>query len=246
MVKLKVGVLGARGRMGAAVCQMVASQSDFELVASVDQGDELTSLIDADVVVDFTTPEVVIENLKFLTKNNIHAVVGTSGFTPDRIVEVQNLLKNSTSSVLIAPNFAIGAVLMMQFAQQAAAWFDSVEVVELHHPAKLDAPSGTAIRTAELIQSARDAAAKSAAPDATVGDAKARGGKVGDVPIHSLRIAGLVAHQEVIFGNAGETLTIRHDSLDRSSFMPGVALAIREIAKHPGLTVGLEKFLKLN
>lgn len=246
MANLKVAVLGARGRMGAAVCQMVVSQSDFELVASVDQGDDKSSLLTADVVVDFTTPDVVFENLSFLTKNNIHAVVGTSGFTPERVAQVQKLLTNSTSSILIAPNFAIGAVLMMQFAQQAAVWFDSVEVIELHHPAKLDAPSGTAIRTAELIQSARDSAAKNAAPDATVGDAKARGGKVGDVPIHSLRIAGLVAHQEVIFGNSGETLTIRHDSLDRSSFMPGVALAIREIKNHPGLTVGLESFLKLN
>lgn len=246
MAKLKVGVLGAKGRMGVAVCQLIQTNADFELGAQCDVGDSLELLSSCDVVVDFTTPDVVMNNLEFLLTNNINVVVGTTGFTPARIAQLNQWLSTSSSSVLIAPNFALGAVLMMKFAEQAAKWFESVEVIELHHPAKVDAPSGTAVRTAELISQARAAAALRAAVDATTGDLAARGGRVGDVPIHSLRIAGLVAHQEVIFGNPGETLTIRHDALDRSSFMPGVALAIRAIAKHPGLTIGLENFLELN
>ena len=246
MAKLKVGVLGAKGRIGVAVCQLIQTTADFELGAQCDAGDSLELLSSCDVVVDFTTPDVVMDNLEFLLTNNINVVVGTTGFTPARIAQLNQWLSTSSSSVLIAPNFALGAVLMMKFAEQAAKWFESVEVVELHHPAKVDAPSGTAVRTAELISQARAAAALRAAVDATTGDLAARGGRVGDVPIHSLRIAGLVAHQEVIFGNPGETLTIRHDALDRSSFMPGVALAIRAIAKHPGLTIGLENFLELN
>ena len=246
MAKLKVGVLGAKGLMGVAVCQLIQTTADFELGAQCDAGDPLELLSSCDVVVDFTTPDVVMDNLEFLLTNNINVVVGTTGFTPARIAQLNQWLSTSSSSVLIAPNFALGAVLMMKFAEQAAKWFESVEVVELHHPAKVDAPSGTAVRTAELISQARAAAALRAAVDATTGDLAARGGRVGDVPIHSLRIAGLVAHQEVIFGNPGETLTIRHDALDRSSFMPGVALAIRAIAKHPGLTIGLENFLELN
>ena len=246
MAKLKVGVLGAKGRMGVAVCQLIQTTADFELGAQCDAGDSLELLSSCDVVVDFTSPDVVMDNLEFLLTNNINVVVGTTGFTPARIAQLNQWLSTSSSSVLIAPNFALGAVLMMKFAEQAAKWFESVEVVELHHPAKVDAPSGTAVRTAELISQARAAAALRAAVDATTGDLAARGGRVGDVPIHSLRIAGLVAHQEVIFGNPGETLTIRHDALDRSSFMPGVALAIRAIAKHPGLTIGLENFLELN
>jgi 4-hydroxy-tetrahydrodipicolinate reductase len=246
MAKLKVGVLGAKGRMGVAVCQLIQTTADFELGAQCDAGDPLELLSSCDVVVDFTTPDVVMDNLEFLLTNNINVVVGTTGFTPARIAQLNQWLSTSSSSVLIAPNFALGAVLMMKFAEQAAKWFESVEVIELHHPAKVDAPSGTAVRTAELISQARAAAALRTAVDATTGDLAARGGRVGDVPIHSLRIAGLVAHQEVIFGNQGETLTIRHDALDRSSFMPGVALAIRAIAKHPGLTIGLENFLELN
>ena len=246
MAKLKVGVLGAKGRMGVAVCQLIQTTADFELGAQCDAGDSLELISSCDVVVDFTTPDVVMDNLEFLLTNNINVVVGTTGFTPARIAQLNQWLSTSSSSVLIAPNFALGAVLMMKFAEQAAKWFESVEVIELHHPAKVDAPSGTAVRTAELISQARAAAALRAAVDATTGDLAARGGRVGDVPIHSLRIAGLVAHQEVIFGNPGETLTIRHDALDRSSFMPGVTLAIRAIAKHPGLTIGLENFLELN
>lgn len=246
MAKLKVGVLGAKGRMGVAVCQLIQTTADFELGAQCDAGDPLELLSSCDVVVDFTTPDVVMDNLEFLLTNNINVVVGTTGFAPARIAQLNQWLSTSSSSVLIAPNFALGAVLMMKFAEQAAKWFESVEVIELHHPAKVDAPSGTAVRTAELISQARAAAALRTAVDATIGDLAARGGRVGDVPIHSLRIAGLVAHQEVIFGNPGETLTIRHDALDRSSFMPGVALAIRAIAKHPGLTIGLENFLELN
>jgi 4-hydroxy-tetrahydrodipicolinate reductase len=246
MANIKVGVLGARGRMGAAVCNLVQTTADFELVAQCDLDDAMDSLQNCDVVVDFTTPDSVMGNLEFLISHNINVVVGTTGFNDQRIAQLNNWLTNSTSSVLIAPNFAIGAVLMMKFAEQAAAWFESVEVIELHHPAKVDAPSGTAVRTAEIIAAARAAAGKPAGPDATVGDKSARGGLVGDVPVHSLRIAGLVAHQEVIFGNTGEALTIRHDAIDRSSFMPGVALAIRSVSKHPGLTIGLENFLELS
>lgn len=246
MTLTKVGVLGAKGKMGSAVCQLIQSQPDFELIAALDLGDDLAKLIGADVVVDFTVPDTVMANLEFLTKHNIHAVVGTTGFDEARLAQVSKLLDSSNSAVLIAPNFAIGAVLMMKFAAQAAAWFDSVEIVELHHPGKVDAPSGTAAKTAQMIHESRSGAARSQAPDATKGDDSARGKRISDIPIHSLRIAGLVAHQEVILGNLGETLTIRHDSLDRSCFMPGVALAIREISKHPGLTVGLENYLDLN
>jgi 4-hydroxy-tetrahydrodipicolinate reductase len=247
MAEIKVGVLGAKGRMGQAVVQMVSQAKNLELVASVDQGDDLNQLVGAEVVVDFTTPEVVMQNLEFLINNGIHAVVGTTGFDDARIQKIEQMLKASKASVLIAPNFALGAVLMMQFAQQAAAHFESAEVIEYHHPRKVDAPSGTAARTASLIAKARKAANKEFKKDQTSsGLLGARGADVDSVPVHSLRIEGMVAHQEVIFGGIGETLTIRHDSLDRSSFMPGVELAIKEIAKHPGLTVGLEHFLKLN
>jgi 4-hydroxy-tetrahydrodipicolinate reductase len=196
------------------------------------------------VIVVFTTPDVVMQNLAFLIEQDKNVIVGTTGFNPERISQVQSWLSNSKSSVLIAPNFAIGAVLMMKFAQQAANWFESVEILELHHPAKIDAPSGTAVRTAELIANARNPGKKST--DATKGDRTARGLDVNGIAVHSMRIAGLVAHQEVVFGNSGETLTIRHDALDRTSFMPGVALAIREIKNHPGLTIGLENYLSLS
>lgn len=246
MAQIAVGVLGAKGKMGAAVCQMVSSHSNFSLIASCDQGDDLASLLKADVVVDFTSPEAVMTNLEYLMANNKNVVVGTTGFTPERTNQVKEWLRNSSSNVLIAPNFAIGAVLMMKFSQQAANWFESVEILEFHHPAKLDAPSGTAVRTAELIAEARKKSGKAKSPDATKGNREARGAEINDISVHSLRISGLVAHQEVIFGNSGETLSIRHDALDRSSFMPGVALAISEIANYPGLVIGLENYLKLS
>jgi 4-hydroxy-tetrahydrodipicolinate reductase len=244
---IKVGVLGARGRMGSEVVAAVNAAADCELVAALDQGDSLDALVSAgaQVVVDFTTPDVVMANLEFLVKHNIHAVVGTTGFSDERIAQLKTwLAANPNAGILIAPNFAIGAVLMMEFAEKAAKFFESAEIVELHHPNKVDAPSGTAARTAALISDARKAAKLPAMPDATTtAAAGARGAKVGDVPVHSIRLRGLVAHQEVLFGGLGETLTIRHDSIDRVGFMPGVLLGVRQISSHPGLTVGLEKFM---
>jgi 4-hydroxy-tetrahydrodipicolinate reductase len=233
--------------MGSEVVKAVTDSTDCELVAALDQGDSLEALVTAaaQVVVDFTTPDVVMANLDFSIKNNIHAVVGTTGFSDDRIAQLNKwLAANPTAGVLIAPNFAIGAVLMMEFAEKAAKFFESAEIIELHHPNKVDAPSGTAARTAALISDARKRAGLSAMPDATSTSLEgARGAKVGDVPVHSIRLRGLIAHQEVLFGGLGETLTIRHDSLDRAGFMPGVLLGVRQISTHPGLTVGLEKFM---
>jgi 4-hydroxy-tetrahydrodipicolinate reductase len=244
---IKVGVLGARGRMGSEVVKAVTESKDCELVASLDQGDSLEALVTAgaQVVVDFTTPDVVMGNLEFLIKNNIHAVVGTTGFSDDRLNQLKTWLSaNPQAGVLIAPNFAIGAVLMMEFAEKAAKFFESAEIIELHHPNKVDAPSGTAARTASLISDARKKANLPAMPDATTTSLDgARGANVGDVPVHSVRLRGLIAHQEVLFGGLGETLTIRHDSLDRAGFMPGVLLGVRQVSSHPGLTVGLEKFM---
>ncbi|CAN2209072.1 DapB Dihydrodipicolinate reductase [Candidatus Nanopelagicaceae bacterium] len=244
---IKVGVLGARGRMGSEVIRAVTDAADCELVAALDEGDSLDALVSsgAQVVVDFTTPDVVMANLEFLVKNNIHAVVGTTGFSDDRIAQLNTwLAANPKAGILIAPNFAIGAVLMMEFAEKAAKFFESAEIIELHHPNKVDAPSGTAARTAALISDARKKANLSAMPDATTTSLDgARGASVGDVPVHSVRLRGLIAHQEVLFGGLGETLTIRHDSLDRAGFMPGVLLGVRQISSHPGLTVGLEKFM---
>ncbi|MFM6941023.1 MAG: 4-hydroxy-tetrahydrodipicolinate reductase [Candidatus Planktophila sp.] len=244
---IKVGVLGARGRMGSEVVKAVAKSADCELVASLDAGDALDALVaaGAQVVVDFTTPDVVMANLEFLIKNNIHAVVGTTGFSDGRISQLKTWLAlNPSAGVLIAPNFAIGAVLMMEFAEKAAKFFESAEIIELHHPNKVDAPSGTAARTATLISDARKRAGLQAMPDATSTSLDgARGAQVGDVPVHSVRLRGLIAHQEVLFGGLGETLTIRHDSLDRAGFMPGVLLGVRQVSSHPGLTIGLEKFM---
>jgi 4-hydroxy-tetrahydrodipicolinate reductase len=244
---IKVGVLGARGRMGSEVVKAVTDAADCQLVAALDEGDSLEALISsgAQVVVDFTTPDVVMANLEFLVKNNINAVVGTTGFSDDRLAQLNTwLAANPKAGVLIAPNFAIGAVLMMEFAEKAAKFFESAEIIELHHPNKVDAPSGTAARTAALVSDARKRAGLSSMPDATnTALDGARGALVGDVPVHSVRLRGLIAHQEVLFGGLGETLTIRHDSLDRAGFMPGVLLGVRQVSSHPGLTVGLEKFM---
>lgn len=245
--RIRVGVLGARGRMGAEVVKAVTNSSDLELVAQLDLGDSLDQLVSnkAEVVVDFTTPDSVMKNLEFLLKNEIHAVVGTTGFDQARIDSLTKVLaQHPKVGVLIAPNFAIGAVLMMEFAAKAARYFESAEIVEMHHPAKVDAPSGTSARTAELMTEARKESAMKPMPDATKQSLDgARGSKVGDIPIHSIRAQGLVAHQEVLFGGVGETLTIRHDSLDRAGFMPGVLLGIRSVVKNPGLTHGLDKFM---
>jgi 4-hydroxy-tetrahydrodipicolinate reductase len=244
---INVGVLGANGRMGSEVVKAVSSAQGLSLVATLDIGDPLDKLATsgAHVVVDFTTPDAVMANLEFLIKAGINAVVGTTGFDAKKIEKVQSLLKDHPKvGVLIAPNFAIGAVLMMEFAEKAARYFESAEIVELHHPDKVDAPSGTAARTAQLMTDARKAAGLTKMPDATTSAIDgARGAIVGDIPVHSVRARGLVAHQEVLFGGLGETLTIRHDSLDRAGFMPGVILGIRKIIENPGLTHGLEKFM---
>lgn len=244
---IRVGVVGARGRMGLEVCKAVDAADDLELVAMVDQGDWLFNASDAgaQVLVDFTTPDVVMDNLHWAVDQGINCVVGTTGFTEQRLTRVRGWLSHKPEvGVLIAPNFGIGAVLMMQFAAKAARYFDSAEVIELHHPRKLDAPSGTAGHTARLIAAARAEAGLGPMPDATKEELPgARGADVDGVRVHAIRAAGLVAHQEVLFGTNGETLTIRHDSLDRSSFMPGVLLAVRSVPDRPGLTIGIDSLL---
>lgn len=255
---INVGVLGARGRMGREVCAAVEGAPDTRLVAQVDEGDALDSLADSDVVVDFTHPGVVMDNLRWCVEHGLNTVVGTSGFTEDRLAQVRSWLDPATTApavpgvpavrTLIVPNFSVGAVLMMWFAAKAARFFESAEVIELHHATKVDAPSGTALRTARLIGEARAKAGLGAPPDATKQEEQgARGASVDDVHVHSVRLAGLLAHQEVLFGGHGETVTIRHDSLDRASFMPGVLHAVRAISSlPPGLTVGIEGLLGLD
>jgi 4-hydroxy-tetrahydrodipicolinate reductase len=244
---INVAVLGARGRMGSEVVKAVEAADGLALVAALDMGDSLEQLKGsaAHVVVDFTTPDSVMANLEFLIDNGINVVVGTTGFDDAKLATVKGwLAQNPSVGVLIAPNFAIGAVLMMEFAAKAAQYFESAEVIELHHPAKVDAPSGTAARTAELMSAARKEAGLGAMPDATTTAIDgARGALVAGLPVHSVRARGLVAHQEVLFGGLGETLTIRHDSIDRAGFMPGVILGIRKIVNTPGLTHGLDKFM---
>jgi 4-hydroxy-tetrahydrodipicolinate reductase len=248
--QLKVGVLGARGKVGQVVCEAVRQADDLDLVAEIDVDDELDALVTkgAEAVVDFTRPEVVMDNLEFCIDHGIHAVVGTTGFDDGKLDQVREWLSHSErTGVLVAPNFSIGAILMMRFGAEAARFFESVEIVELHHPDKVDAPSGTARRTAELIAAARREAGLGAPPDATsTGIDGARGADVDGIHVHGLRVRGLVAHQEVVLGGPGETLTIRHDSLDRVSFTPGVLLGLRRIRETPGLTVGLEGFLGLD
>jgi 4-hydroxy-tetrahydrodipicolinate reductase len=246
---LRVGVLGARGRMGSETCRAVDAAEDLDLVAMVEAGDWLFGVADAgaQVVVDFTSPAVVLDNIRWCIDEGIHCVVGTTGFDAEKIATVQGWVDEAPGvGVVIAPNFAVGAVLTMRFAQLAARFFESVEIIELHHPAKVDAPSGTATRTAALVAEARRQAGVGPAPDATTTALDgARGATVDGVPVHSVRLAGLVAHQEVLLGTTGETLTLRHDSYDRVSFMPGVLLAVRSVPTRPGLTVGLEALLDL-
>ena len=246
---VSVGVLGARGRMGAEVVKAVNAAEDMELVAMVDAGDWLFNVADAgaQVVVDFTRPDVVMDNIRFCIDQDIHCVVGTTGFDQERLDVVRGWLEPKPElGVVIAPNFGIGAILLMRFAQEAARFFPSTEIVELHHPNKVDAPSGTAVRTARLIADARRAAGMPPAPDATSDSLPgARGADIEGVPVHAVRLTGLVAHQEVLMGAEGETLILRHDSYDRASFMPGVMLAVREVRRRRGLTVGIESFLGL-
>lgn len=243
----KVAVVGAAGRMGQQTCAAVDEASDLELVARIDRVGSMAdaAAADADVVVDFTVPDAALANIEAALGLGLHVVVGTSGFDADRLSQVEALVEQSPElGVLIAPNFAIGAVLLMRFAREAAAHFTSVEIVETHHPDKLDAPSGTAVHTAQVIAGARRSAGTSEAPDATSRALDgARGASVDGVPVHSLRLRGAVAHEEIVFGNVGEILTLRHDSLDRAGFMPGVLLAVRQVTERPGLTVGLEALL---
>jgi len=245
----KVAVLGARGKMGAQVCAAVEAAGDLELVAQVDQGDDLDVVggSGAEVVVDFTHPDAVMGNLEYCVGRGIHAVVGTTGFDEDRLAKLRSWTDAAEGvGVLIAPNFSIGAVLLMRFAAEAAPYYESIEVVEMHHPTKADAPSGTARRTAELIAAARREAGSAPMPDQTSQELPgARGADVDGVHVHAVRARGFVAHEEVMLGAEGEILTLRHDSLDRGSFMPGVLVGVRKIGDRPGVTVGLESFLDL-
>ncbi len=235
--------------MGAEVCRAVEAAEGMEVVAAIDLGDSLTELVSAsaEVIVDFTHPNVVMDNIRFAVDNGIHCVVGTSGFNEAKLGTLAEWLEHKPEvGVLIAPNFAIGAVLSMRFAELAAPYYESVEIIELHHPRKVDAPSGTAAHTARLIAAARTTAGLGKAPDATTESLDgARGSVVDDIRVHSIRLSGLIAHQEVLFGGPGETLTIRHDSMDRNSFMPGVVLAVRSIVNRAGLLVGLDKLMDL-
>ncbi|EFM43388.1 MULTISPECIES: 4-hydroxy-tetrahydrodipicolinate reductase [Corynebacterium] len=246
---IKVGVLGAQGRVGKAIVEGVNAEDDLELVAEISRGDDLQQLVDnhAEVIVDFTQPDSVMGNLEFCIANGIHCVVGTTGFDKERLDQVEQWTRQEgAGNVLIAPNFAISAVMTMVLAKQAAKFFETAEVVEFHHPTKLDAPSGTAIHTAEAIAQARRDAELGEMPDATEKSLEgARGANVDGIPVHAVRTRGMVAHEEVIFGAQGQSLTIRQDSYDRSSFTPGVLVGVREIAQHPGLVVGLDKYLGL-
>ncbi|MBM6546752.1 4-hydroxy-tetrahydrodipicolinate reductase [Janibacter sp. YIM B02568] len=243
----KVAVIGAAGRMGSTVCAAVEGADDMELVGRFDDGDDLGDLGGADVVVEFSVPSASAANVAHCVESGIHVVVGTTGWGEAALETLREQVSAQDGvGVLIAPNFAIGAILMMSFARQAARFYESVEVIELHHPDKVDAPSGTAARTADLIGAAREEAGLGPVPDATTDDPDgARGALVHGVPVHAVRLRGLVAHQEVLLGGEGEMLTLRHDSFDRVSFMPGVLQGVRHVAEHPGVTVGLEHYLGL-
>jgi 4-hydroxy-tetrahydrodipicolinate reductase len=250
---INVGVLGAKGRMGSLVCQTVRSADDLELVAAVDVDDSRDALKGCEVVVDFTSPAAVLDNMRWCVQAGLPMVIGTSGFDGPRLAEAKSIVDSVSEAeaakprVLVVPNFSVGAVLMMKLAEQAARFFESAEIIELHHAGKVDAPSGTSARTAAMVAAARSAAGLGPGPDATTTELDgARGATVEGVHVHSVRLPGLVAHQEVLLGGHGETLTIRHDSLDRASFMPGVLIAVRGIGSlPPGLSVGLEGLLGL-
>lgn len=242
---MRVAVIGAKGRMGREVCAAVEAAPGLELGPQIDVGDSLDALADADVAVVFSVPDAALDHVLACVQHGVHAVVGTTGWTPERLDAVRAALgERPQVGVLVAPNFALGAVLLLKVAALAAPHYESVEIIELHHPDKVDAPSGTARYTAGVIAAARSAAGCPPIPDATTSALDgARGAQVDGVAVHAVRLRGLIAHEEVLFGNPGEVLTVRHDSLDRSSFMPGVLLAVREVAGRPGLTVGLEHYL---
>jgi 4-hydroxy-tetrahydrodipicolinate reductase len=247
--QLAVAVLGAGGRMGAEAVKAIEAAGDLKLVAALGRQDSLETLVDAgaEVVVDLTVPESTEANVRFAVEHGMHAVVGTTGWDADRLESLRALLAGHPEvGVLIAPNFAVGSVLASAFAAKAAKYFESVEIVELHHPNKVDAPSGTAVRTAQLIAASHAEAGVPASPDATTSELDgARGANVDGVRVHSVRLRGLVAHQEVLLGGPGEQLTFRHDSYDRASFMPGVLLGVRTVGQRPGLTFGLDGYLDL-
>ncbi|MDO5735433.1 MAG: 4-hydroxy-tetrahydrodipicolinate reductase [Propionibacteriaceae bacterium] len=246
MKRIKVGVFGAGGKMGAEVVHAVQSADDMELVAGVDIGDDREDASGADVVVDFTHPDAVMDNIEWCLSRGIHMVIGTTGFTSERLEATRKLCEeNHGVGVVLASNFSIGALLMMSFAEQAARFYPSVEIIELHHPNKADAPSGTSVTTARRIAAARSAAEMGEVPDATVHDDGARGAVVDGIHIHGVRLQGLVAHQEVLLGALGETLTIRHDSFERTSFMPGVLAGVRHVVDNPGVTEGIESLIGL-
>jgi len=243
--RIAVGVFGAEGRMGAEVCRAVDAAPDLELVAGLDVGDDRAPAEAAAVMVDFTHPDAVMDNLTWCIDHGVHAVVGTTGFTDERLDQLRRALGEGPSTgIVVAANFSIGAILMMHFAEQAARFYESVEIIELHHPNKADAPSGTASTTAQRIAAARREAGRPPIPDATSQEVPgARGADIAGIRVHGVRLRGLVAHQEVLFGDPGETLTVRHDSLDRVSFMPGVLAAVRAVVDRPGLTVGIDDLL---
>jgi 4-hydroxy-tetrahydrodipicolinate reductase len=241
---LRVGVLGAAGRMGSTVCAAVEKDEDLELVARVDVDDSIKSFVDngVQVAVDFTTPDAARDNIMFCLDNSIHVVVGTTGLAPNDLDVIRERAEASDANAFVAPNFAVGAVMMMRFAAAAAPYFRNAEIIERHHENKIDAPSGTALRTAQLMNEQRSESWNAIEPSKETLSGS-RGGEEGGVHIHSVRVPGSVAHQEVILGSPGETLTIRHDSLDRASFMPGVLLAVKKVGELDGLTVGLEALL---
>lgn len=246
MSDIKVGVFGASGRMGSEVVRAVEHAEGMTIVGGVDLDEPREDIGPAQVIVDFTHPDAVMDNIEWAVEHGINLVVGTTGFTPERLDKVRALVDAHPGvGVLIASNFGIGAILMMKFAEQAAKFYPSVEIIELHHPKKADAPSGTAATTARRIAAARAAADMGPVPDATVHDDGARGAVVDGIHVHGVRLQGLVAHQEVLFGQTGETLTIREDSYDRVSFMPGVVAGIRYIVDHPGLTLEMDDVLGL-
>lgn len=244
---IKVAVLGAKGKMGSEVVKAISQTQDLKLVASIDQNEsfDLVKNSGCSVAVDFTTPDSVMNNIEMLIKASISPIVGTTGIDDKKLEFIKKLSQeHGNIPVRIVPNFSVGAILMMRFAKMATKFYDSVEIIEYHHAQKIDSPSGTAVRTAKLIAQERKEKNLKQNPDATTSEIPgSRGSKIDGIPVHAVRMQGLVAHQEVIFGSSGENLTIRHDSFDRASFMPGVLLAIRNISKTPGLNIGIDDLI---
>lgn len=241
---MKVAVFGAKGRMGATICVAVEAADDLELVAAIDAGDDRTPAASADVAIDFTVPDAVMGNIAWCIENGVHAVVGTTGIGQEQYDQVARDLEGKPTNVVIASNYSVGSILMMHFAELAAPFFESVEVIEAHHPNKVDAPSGTAKTTAGKIAAARQAAGLGPVPDATeIDPGGARGASIDGVHVHAVRQRGLFANQEVRFGNEGEQLTIAENGFTRASYMPGLLTAVRAVPGLPGLTIGIEKLL---